>query len=68
MQKYNIVKHSKGDKMKSKIIAMRVEKEEYEQIEILRRKHFINTSELFRKTIRDLYDKLERQGVTDENK
>ena len=54
--------------MKSKIIAMRVEKEEYEQIEILRRKHFINTSELFRKTIRDLYDKLERQGVTDENK
>ena len=48
--------------MKKKIIAMRVEDKEFEQIEILRKKHFINISELFRKTIRDLYDKMEEKN------
>lgn len=47
--------------MKNKIIAMRVENDEYEQIEVLRKKHFINISELFRKTIRDLYEKMEKK-------
>ena len=47
--------------MKKKIIAMRVENKEFEQIETLRKKHFINISELFRKTIRDMFEKLENE-------
>ena len=53
---YNIVKQ-----MKKKIIAMRVEDKEFEQIETLRKKHFINISELFRKTIRGMFEKLENE-------
>jgi len=45
--------------MKNKVIAMRIEKEEYRQVEILRKKHFINISGLFRNTVRELFEKLE---------
>jgi hypothetical protein len=48
--------------MKDKIIAMRIEKDEYNKVEILRKKYFINISELFRKKIRDTYDELQIQN------
>lgn len=48
--------------MKSKIIAIRIEQSEFKQIEILRQKHFINVSEFFRKSLRDLYNKMEHKN------
>ena len=42
--------------MKKKIIAMRIENEEREMIEILRKKYFVNISELFRNTIRKTFE------------
>jgi hypothetical protein len=48
--------------MKKKIIAMRIEDEEQKMIEVLRKKHFVNISELFRNTIRELFKKSERKS------
>ena len=47
--------------MKNNIIAMRVTDEERKSIEILRKKYFVNISELFRKTILDYLEKLENE-------
>ena len=44
--------------MKKKIIAMRIEDEEQKMIDVLRKKYFINISELFRNTIRELFEKV----------
>ena len=41
--------------MKKKIIAMRIEDEERKMIDILRKKYFVNISELFRSTIRSAF-------------
>ena len=47
--------------MKKKIIAMRIEDEERKMIDVLRKKYFINISELFRNTIRELFFKLNKE-------
>jgi len=47
--------------MKNKIIAMRIEEDEYKKIKTLRTKHFINISEFFRKMIVNLYNKMEKK-------
>jgi len=47
--------------MKKKIIAMRIEDEEQRMITILRKKHFVNISELFRNTIRETFLKMEKK-------
>jgi hypothetical protein len=48
--------------MKKKIIAMRIEDEEQKMIEVLRKKHFINISELFRNTIRNVFERMEKSN------
>lgn len=48
--------------MKKNLIAIRIEDDERKMIEVLRKKHFINISELFRKTIREYYEKMEKKG------
>lgn len=45
--------------MKKKIIAMRIEDEERKMIDILRKKYFVNISELFRNTIRIVFKEKE---------
>ena len=47
--------------MKKKIIAMRIEDEEQKMINVLRKKHFINISELFRNTIREMFERVEKK-------
>ena len=43
--------------MRKKIIAMRINDEEQKMVNILRKQHFINISELFRNTIRKTFEK-----------
>jgi hypothetical protein len=47
--------------MKKKIIAMRIEDEEQKMVDILRKKYFVNISELFRNTIRKTFEKMEQK-------
>lgn len=47
--------------MKNKIIAMRIEDEEQKMVAVLRKKYFVNISELFRNTIRETFNKVERK-------
>ena len=46
--------------MKNKIIAMRIENEEKSMVDILRKKYFVNISELFRNTIREAFKNKEK--------
>jgi len=45
--------------MKKKIIAMRIEDAEQEMIEVLRKRYFVNISELFRNKIRETFREME---------
>lgn len=39
---------------------MRIEDEEQKMIDVLRKKYFVNISELFRNTIRETFNKMSR--------
>jgi len=49
---------------KNKIIAIRINKSDFMKIKILRNKYFISTSDLFRKTIGEVYKKIKGYSET----
>jgi hypothetical protein len=48
--------------MKNKMVAIRITEREKVKLDILKHKHCLSISELFRKLINDTYEKMEREA------
>jgi hypothetical protein len=50
-----------GKNKKDKGTFVRLSQEEIDMLTVLKQKHFVNISRMFRESVKNLYDKLEKQ-------
>ena len=56
-------KHMKKTNKKDKGTFVRLSQEEIDMLSILKRKHFVNISAMFRQSVKDIYNRLEKRNA-----